>query len=236
MPRFTIESICRRILAESRLIDNTPIEEISNKEVIAFFFLYMPELVNQELTDEALEQIRNAVIHYRDKYPRLIIDAKYDALTSAFNGLFSEFDAAFTDGIDVNKTIYFNHHLPRKIFNASAGIANNLNNMFKAISAGTSPKNFTYREYFNMLPKVELCNNYDTAATEAMPVEAMSVISNLKQAIATCVANLPNEDAIDFLAQVIVKLSDIEHILDSSDIAVVGADAYKFSTIQKYTG
>ena len=229
MSRFTIESICRRILAESRLIDNTPIEEISNKEVIAFFFLYMPELVNRELTDEALEQIRNAVIHYRDKYPRLIIDAKYDALTSAFNGLFGEFDAAFTDGIDVNKTIYFNHHLPRKIFNASAGIVNNLNNMFKAIGAGTSPKNFTYREYFNMLPKVELPSVCDTAATEAMPV-----ISNLKQAIATCVANLPNEDAIDFLAQVIVKLSDIEHILDSSDITVVGADAYKLSTIQKY--
>lgn len=230
MSRFTIESICRRILAESRLIDNTPIEEISNKEVIAFFFLYMPELVNQELTDEALEQIRNAVIHYRDKYPRLIIDAKYDALTSAFNGLFSEFDAAFTDGIDVNKTIYFNHHLPRKIFNASAGIVNNLNSMFKAIGAGTSPKNFTYREYFNMLPKVELPSDCDNT-TET---EAMSVMLNLKQAIATCVANLPNEDAIDFLAQVIVKLSDTEHILDRSDIVVVGADAYKFSTIQKY--
>lgn len=229
MSRFTIESICRRILAESRLIDNTPIEEISNKEVIAFFFLYMPELVNQELTDEALEQIRNAVIHYRDEYPRLIIDAKYDALTNAFNRLLSEFNAAFTDGIDVNETVYFNHHLPRKIFNASAGIANNLNNMFKAIGAGTSPKNFTYREYFNMLPKVELPSDCGTAATEDM-----SVILNLKQAIATCVANLPNEDAIDFLAQVIVKLSDIEHILDSSDIAVVGAAAYKFSTIQKY--
>lgn len=229
MSRFTIESICRRILAESRLIDNTPIEEISNKEVIAFFFLYMPELVNQELTDEVLEQIRNAVIHYRDKYPRLIIDAKYDALTSAFNRLFSEFDTASTDGIDVNETIYFNHHLPKKIFNASAGIVNNLNNMFKAISAGTSPKNFTYREYFNMLPKVELRGDCDTAATEAM-----SVILNLKQAIATCVANLPNEDAIDFLAQVIVKLFNTEHILDRPDIAVVVVDVYKFSTIQKY--
>lgn len=229
MSRFTIESICRRILAESRLIDNTPIEEISNKEVIAFFFLYMPELVNQELTDEALEQIRNAAIHYRDKYPRLIIDAKYDALTSAFNRLFSEFNAAVTDGDGVDGTIYLNHHLFKKIFNASAGIVNNLNNIFKAIGAGTSPKNFTYREYFNMFPKVELRGDYDISETEVM-----SVILNLKQAIATCVANLPNEDAIDFLAQVIVKLSDIEHILDRPDIVVVGADAYKFSTIQKY--
>lgn len=213
-----MEAICRRILAESRLIDHTPIEEISNNEVIAFFFLYMPELVNQELTDEALEQIRSAAIHYRNKYPKLIIDAKYEALTNEFNMMLS----------GNSETIYHNPLLRDTFANASAGIVNNLNNMFRAIGAGTSPKNFTYREYFNMLPKVELRDNYGTTAAEA---EAMPVLSNLKQAITTCVANLPNEDAIDFLAQLIEKVYGGKRIVHTAD---VGAGTSKLVIIQKY--
>ena len=203
-----------KVLTRNRLLNHTPIEEVSDDEVLAFFFLHMPELVDQELTDEALKQIRRAVIHYRDKYPKLIIDAKYEALIWVFSRM-----------IDCSADNYLDNRLKQKFAKVSGNIVHSLDNMFRGIAAGTSPKNFTYREYFNMLPNSDQHSDYNVSG------ENITIISDLKQAVAACVANLPNEDAIDFLVQVAMKIYGGMHVLDRNIEMDV---ASKFSTIKQY--
>ena len=210
-----LKSRCENILTEDRLFGHVPVEEISNDDVIAFFFLYMPDLVDRELTDKALEQIRMAVIHYRDKYPKLIIDAKYAALIDEFNTMLS----------GNSDTIYHNPFLRDTFATASPSIVNNLNNMFNAIGEGSSPKNFAYREYFNMLPKADPL--YGSHAKDNI----IPIISSLRKAISVCLANLPNEDAIDFLAQLIEKVYGGKRNVHSADD---GAATSKLVIIKKY--